>query len=136
MFVFDPSGQTASWCEVDISAYAGIKVVQDDKLYVLVSDGLKTLFGGSAPLTYTWKSKIAQLPSPSNLSFGQVQADSYPVTLKVFADAEQHTYTVTSSELFRLHSGFLAREWTVEITGTANVQQIALAHSGWELKST
>jgi len=136
MFVFDPSGQTASWCEVDIAAYSGIKLVQDDKLYVLGSAGIKSLFGGTTPLTYTWKSKIAQLPSPSNLSFGQVLADSYPVTLIVYADAAQSTYTVANSNLFRLNSGFLAREWSVQISGTANVQEIALAHSGWELKST
>jgi hypothetical protein len=135
MFIFDPTGQTATWCETDVVAYAGHRVVQDDNLYVLTASGLESLFAGNSNRTYRWISKIAALPSPINMSFGQVIANTYPVTLKVTADGTERTYTVTSSNPFRLHSGFLAREWYVEITGTSDVTGVALAQSAWELKN-
>jgi hypothetical protein len=118
-----------------VVAYAGHRVVQDDNLYVLTASGLESLFAGSTNRTYRWVSKIASLPSPINMSFGQVIANTYPVTLKVTADGTERTYTVTSSNPFRLHSGFLAREWYVEVTGTSDVTGVALAQSAWELKN-
>jgi hypothetical protein len=136
MFIFDPTGQTASWCEAEVAAFAGHRVVQDDALYMLLNSGVEALFGGSTPRTYRWISKLASMPSPTNFSFGQVVAKSYPVTLKVTADGFERTYTATSSDPFRLHSGFLARDWQVEVTGAVEVTAVALAQSGWELKNT
>lgn len=135
MFIFDPTGQTATWCETDVAAYAGHRVVQDDNLYVLTANGLESLFSGNTPRTYRWVSKIASMPAPMNFGFGQVIANAYPVTMKVTADGAERTYTVTNSNPFRLHSGFLAREWYVEVTGTSDVTGIALAQSAWELKN-
>lgn len=135
MFIFDPTGQTATWCEADVSAYAAGKVIQDDSLYVYTATGVEDLFKGGSARTYRWVSKIASLAQPTNMSFGQVVSSSYPVTMKVTADGTQRTYTVSSANPFRLHSGFLAREWFVEVTGTAEVSQVALAQSAWELKN-
>lgn len=135
MFILDTTGQTTSWCEADISAYAGHRVLQDDSLYVLTSSGLQALFEGSTYLTYTWRSKIAQLPAPGAFSFGQVQASSYPVTLNVTADGVSRSYTVSSAAPFRLQSTGLALEWVVEVVGTAVVNSISLAQSSWELKN-
>lgn len=135
LFIFDPSGQTATWCEADVGAFAAHRAVQDDSLYTLTASGVETLFGGSGKRTYRWVSKIADIPSPVNFSFGQVVAGSYPVTLKVTADGTERVYTVSTSNPFRLHSGFLAREWAIEITGTSDVTSAALAQSGWELKT-
>jgi hypothetical protein len=134
MFIFDPTGQTASWCETTLVGYAAHRVVQDDQLYVLDGSGMQSLFGGSS-LTYTWRSKIGQLPSPGTMAFGHVIADAYPVTMKVIADGVTKTYTATSANPFRLESGFMAREWEIEITGTANVTAVAIAQSAWELKT-
>ena len=135
LFIFDPTGQTASWCEAEVSAYAAHRAVQDDSLYVLTSTGVETLFGGSTKRTYRWVSKIADMPSPINFSYGQVVASSYPVTMKVTADGTERSYTVSTSSPFRLHSGFLAREWSIELTGTSDVTSAALSQSGWEMKN-
>lgn len=135
MFIFDPTGQTATWCETTLVGYAAQRVVQDDQLYVLDASGMQALFAGSN-LTYTWRSKIGQLPSPGTMAFGQVIADTYPVTMKVIADGVSETYSATSANPFRLKSGFLAREWEIEVTGTANVTAVAIAQSAWELKTT
>lgn len=135
LFIFDPSGQTATWCEADVGAFAAHRAVQDDSLYVLTSTGVETLFGGSTKRTYRWVSKVADMPSPTNFSFGQVAASAYPLTLKVKADGTERVYTVAAQNPFRLHSGFLAREWSIEVTGTSDVTSVALAQSGWELKN-
>lgn len=134
-FIFDPSGATATWCEVASVAYAGHRVVQDDALYVAGASVIEALFGGSTTLSYTWKSRIASPASPINLSFGQVVASAYPVTLRVYADGTTYSYTVADSNPFRLQSGFLAKEWQCQVEGTANVTMVALAQSSWELKS-
>ena len=135
MFIFDPTGQTATWCETEVAAFAGHRVVQDDSLYVLTASGVEDLFKGNSSRTYRWVSKIAVLTQPLNMSCAQVVASAYPVTLKITADGAERTYTVSSSAPFRLHSGFLAREWYVEVTGTSQVTEVALAQSAWELKN-
>lgn len=134
MFIFDPTGQTATWCETTLVGYAAHRVIQDDQLYVLDASAMQALFAGSN-LTYTWRSKIAQLPSPGTMAFGQVLSDTYPVTMKVIADGVSETYIAASADPFRLKSGFLAREWEVEITGTAKVTAVAIAQSAWEMKT-
>jgi hypothetical protein len=137
MFIFDPTGQTASWCETSLVGYAAHRVIQDDRLIVVDATGyVQALFAGNTNLSYTWRSKIGQLPSPGTMAFGQVVADSYPVTMKVIADGVSKTYTASSANPFRLESGFLAREWEIEISGTANVTAVAIAQSAWELKTT
>lgn len=109
---------------------------QDDRLIVVDAAGaLQALFAGNGNLTYTWRSKIGQLPSPGAMAFGQVVANAYPVTMKVIADGVSETYTATSSNPFRLKSGFLARDWEIEVTGTANVTAVAIAQSAWEMKT-
>jgi hypothetical protein len=136
MFIFDPTGQTASWCETTLVGYAAHRVIQDDRLIVVDAAGaLQALFAGNGNLTYTWRSKIGQLPSPGAMAFGQVVANAYPVTMKVIADGVSETYTATSSNPFRLKSGFLARDWEIEVTGTANVTAVAIAQSAWEMKT-
>ena len=136
MFIFDPTGQTASWCETTLVGYAAHRVIQDDRLFVVDAAGaLQGLFAGNSNLTYTWRSKIGQLPSPGAMAFGQVIADSYPVVMTVIADGFAENYSATSSSPFRLKSGFLAREWEIEITGTANVTAVAISQSAWEMKT-
>lgn len=134
MFIFDPTNQMATWTETDLIGYAAHRVVQDDNTYVVTPSGLQSLFGGTGDLTYTWRSKIAQLPAPMAMSFGQVQAQSYPVTINIIADGVATAYTATSADPFRLISGFMAREWEVEVSGTAVINSIAIAQSAWELK--
>ena len=110
-------------------------MVQDDALYVAGASVIESLFGGSANLAYKWKSRIASPASPVNLSFGQVVASAYPVTLLVYADGTTYSYTVANSNPFRLQSGFLAKEWQCQVEGTVTVTMVALAQSSWELKS-
>lgn len=93
---------------------------------------------------YSWKSKMFTQNAPLSFACGQVLASTYPVTLQVYAALETvsgpgaltlvHTQTVTSSNPFRLPSGFMAREWQVAVTGSVNLQSVYLATSMAELR--
>jgi hypothetical protein len=62
-------------------------------------------------------------------------ADTYPVTVKFYADgALKYTKVATAGGAFRLPSGFIAQNWQVEIATENPVQLVAMAHSVDELK--
>lgn len=99
-----------------------------------------------------WASRTFVLPRPCAMACGQVHAASYPVTLQLHAarvdssgqpgnrldyplgDAQAQTVVVDGPEPFRLASGFMAREWRIDVLGTATVQRILLASSMDEIK--
>ena len=65
-----------------------------------------------------------------------MQADSYGsgITFKLYADGTlQHTQTVTSDELFRLPSGYKAKEFEVELTGSTSINEVCVYESAGEL---
>lgn len=137
LLVFDPTGDGASLWESNQYFTAAYNDVGADALYVAGSGNLKKWDAGFNSLSYQWKSKLFVLARPENLSAGQVLAASYPVTLKVYADgALKHTQTVANDNPFRLPSGFRAREWQFEVSGTAEVSSVYLASSIGELRST
>jgi hypothetical protein len=89
-------------------------------------------------LTYKWKSKSFQHPNYVNFAWGQVLANSYPVTLNVYANnsgTAVATKTVTSSAPFRLPSGFKSKYWELELVGSASVLEVMVAENLEEIKS-
>lgn len=92
-------------------------------------------FDRGSNLTSTWKSKVFRLPFEDNFAIAQVQAESYPVTFKVYGDGVlRHTETVASSKEFRLPSGFRCRDWEFQIEGSVTVTEVAIANSVAELR--
>ena len=90
-----------------------------------------------SPMTYVWRSRINQLPKPTNFAWAQVEADAYPVTMRVFNGNDTdplYTLAVTGREPFRLPSGSVHRDWWVELEGTSAVYQVALAERITELQ--
>ncbi len=131
-FIFDPASKDLSF--IDTYATAGFADPATGKLYLQVGDNIVEWEGGTSLQTYTWKSKPFKAKHPTCFAVGQVFADSYPVTLKVYADSVlKHTETVQSDSFFRLPSGFRAVDWQLEITGTAYVNSVLLANSAAEL---
>lgn len=118
---------------------------------VASGSGLIALNVGSG-MDAEWASKVFSLDRPVAMSCGQVYAAKYPVTLKVYAgkiDAGSkrpkdvtypenggivHTVVVNSPEPFRLPSGFMAREWRIDVSGKLDVQAVCIASSMDELK--
>jgi hypothetical protein len=137
MIVFDFSGQGAAMTRSDVSAAtaitAGYSDPRTDTLYFAQAGNI-VRFNAGTPLAYTWRSKVFRLPKPACMSCGQVIAAAYPVTMKVFADgALRSTREVASQDAFRLPSGYLARDYSIELTGSAEVTFAGIATSMGEL---
>lgn len=123
-----------TFVDIDFYADAGFVDTQRDQLFLAVGRQLYLWTGSTTPMTYQWRSKIIEAAAPTNLSCAQVIAESYPVTMKVYADgALKHTQTVSSSMPFRLPAGFRARDWEFSLEGTAVVYAVAMGTSVEEL---
>lgn len=130
-FIYDlASGQFTMH---DIYAEAGYTDLQRDRLFLAKSDKSLRVWNDGASKTYLWRSKVFTMPQNTGFSCAQVEAESYPVTLRVYADGVlKHTETVQSRDPFRLPSG-VARDWELEIEGTAEVFAANLSTSMTEL---
>jgi len=103
-------------------------------LYLQVGNDIVKWQGGAASLTYTWKSKLYLTRAPSNYGAAKVDADAYPITLRLYADgALKHTQSVVDGLPFALPSNYLANRWEVELEGTSRVRYVALAASFGDL---
>lgn len=120
----------------------------DDSLYAVTSPAgvFDTLskWDAGAPQAYNWVSKVFTMPHPVNMGCAQVLASSYPLSITISASTDGTSnpdtmstvgvFTVSDSRPFRLPSGFLAREWQVQLSGTTAVQEVFLATSMSELR--
>jgi len=129
-FVFDLTSKQFTLSSV--TASAGYQSLRNDKLYLHLSGAVRP-WGEGSNLSYTWKSKKFTLPQPLGLTCAQVEAETYPVTAKIYADGVLiHTEAVANRFPFRLPSK-VARDWEIELTGTTEVFAAAIAHSPQEL---
>lgn len=133
-FIFDPTDARAGLIYIDVNATAAYNDPQRDALYLQVGADIKK-WDAAGARAYTWRSKIFVMPRPINPRFMQVRAATYPVTVKLYADAVlKHTAAVASSEPFSLPSGYKAREFEIQAEGTVDVKSVAVAESMQELK--
>jgi hypothetical protein len=132
-FVFDmPSGQ---FILHDIYATAAYQDVQRDKLFLTFADRTVKPWGYGAAKSYTWRSKKFTMPQIMGFSCAQLEAEVYPMTLKVYVDTVLiHTQSVTSRDPFRLPSK-VGRDWEMQIEGSNEVFSLAVANSMSELAS-
>lgn len=133
-FIFDPASGDLTYHVVE--ATAGYHDPLTGELYLCGPTGNIVSWNSGGLLLALWKSKRFMLPYPTNLSCGQVVADSYPLTAKFFADdALVHTQAVAGSDPFRLPGGFRALSYEIAVETTAEVTLMALASSMQELTS-
>lgn len=138
VLVFDFSGQGASMTTADINTDAAVTAMftdpRTDTLYLAKGTNIVRHNNGSA-LTFTWRSKTYRMPFPINIAVGQIVADAYPVTLKVYADGQlKTTKTVLDNNVFRLKSGFRAMDWEMELVGNSKITQATIASSVEEVR--
>jgi len=133
-FILDPINR--HFIDLDFYASAGYNDPVGDALYLAVGGEIvRWNHDATTDLSYTWKSKVFTSPRPVNFSTGQVIADSYPVTIDFYVDGEnKNTTTVNNADIFRLPSGFLGRDWEVEISGTSRVEAVYVADSVQSLR--
>lgn len=117
----------------NLYATAGYSDLQRDQLFVVSSNRLLKKWEQGSALTYTWKSKKFTMPYPIGFTCAQVEAETYPVTCKIYqAGTLIHTQTVASREPFRLPSN-VGRDWEIQLEGTSEVFSLDLAQSMGEL---
>jgi hypothetical protein len=134
-FIFDPRGGKNSLTDLDFYATAGFNDLEEDELYIVVNGSVKK-FAAGTNLSYTWKSRKFYNSRPINLGVAKVEADSYGsgITFKLYADgALKHTETVTSEALFRLPSGYKAKEFEVELSGSDPINEVCVYESAGEI---
>ena len=137
--IFDFSGQGAIMTESSISADAVVTAAyadaRSDTLYV--AKGANILrFNKGAAMTAVWRSRIFRTSYPVNMSVAAVDAEAYPVTMRVYAnDQLRMTKTVSSDRAFTMPSGYRADNWQFELEAATEVTRLRVATSMAELKS-
>lgn len=119
----------------DVLADGGYYDLSEDALY-LIQSGTITQWNAGTPLTYTWRSRVHEIPPGSaGLSCGKLIAYGYPVQLRVYADGiTVLDQPIQSSQMFRMPPGFtLHRDWEIEMEGSAEIASVQLATSPGEL---
>jgi hypothetical protein len=125
-----------------------------DALFVLDGTEVKKWDADAAAMTATYRSKNWVTP-PTTFPWAKVTADAYPVTLQIDAgpftateqtnmadllalfpgelafvgDCLRATHTVANGNAFRLHEGFDATEWQVQVETSQPVQAVVLANT-------
>jgi hypothetical protein len=135
--VFTLNGSDAAMTLGSTYTAAASVVPTADSLHILSGSNIVQYDKGNSNLTYKWVSKVYESPMQLNFGIAQVIADSYGdgISFKLYGDgALKHTKTVLNSDPFRLPSGYIARDWYVELTGSSKVTLVAVSQSPQELK--
>lgn len=138
MLVFNLLGSDAPFTLGSETTNAGHVVPTADSLHIVKSGNIVKMDKAATKKTYSWKSKVFEATSQVNFGVAQVMSSDFTggCTFKLYADGVlKITKIVTSSEPFRLPSGYLARNWYAVVEGSAPIQMIAIAQSMAELKA-
>ena len=142
--VFDPGSKSLEISRLTIADVFGTGVDRDeDRMFFLSRTSGVAKFKEWNPdatatfITTDWYSKTFVMPYPVNMGAYQCMFDESAgsVSIKFYADGVlKHTAAVADQEPARLPSGFLAREWAIEVESTAKVQGIYVAETIDELR--
>jgi hypothetical protein len=129
-FIYDLHAKT--WNFHNLYATGGFNDLKNDALYIIKDNGLWKWDTGTA-LDYVWKSKKFTFSEPKGFTCYRVQAEAYPVTMKVYRDGtEIVNKSVTSDSLNRLPSG-IGTDWEFQLEGNTEVYNVQIAQSPMEL---
>lgn len=154
-FVLDSSG---NFIPHDITATACYVDPVQDRMYLAIGTNIQKWDSGTLK-TSLWKSKRFNLGYPAGFSCAQIKANGFENLIFKFlatvdnpSDAANiaadsggllvangatltHTQVITGPAPFRLPSGFVARLWEFEISGTDHWTVASIAGSMTELKN-
>lgn len=87
-FIFDTRGGEPTFTTLSESnaVPGGFTDPDDNELYIIIDDDIKKFQGSATNETFTWKSKEFVTPKPISMGFAKVDAEAFPVTLKVYGD--------------------------------------------------
>lgn len=135
-FIFNPA--TGDFVRTDTHATAGYSDLETDTLYLAVGGDIQKWNRGLVRQSFKWKSSKIVLPKPSSMGALQIIGDhDTPTTVEVWADGVKisnldgtNSYvSINSDTAVRMPSGYVAREWEVQVTGTSKVDQIIIAET-------
>jgi len=155
-FIFDPRGSEKALTTLTASALIrGTFTDPDDgNSYLIIANQIKKFQGGSTNQTYTWKSKDFVPPKPTSMGFLKVDAEAFPVTLKVYGDgvviyhaviaAAGSAFTVTGTTpsfsavtiqepVVRLPAS-MHKDFAIEVSSAKVVNEVCIAESIDELR--
>lgn len=133
-FIFDPKGGKNAFVLIDEGFLASHYDADNDEYHILYKNGASTWQRGrwdqGDPLTYRWRSKVFRTPRPTNFGVLKVDADRYPVRVRIITDGEYRvSRIVMNDQPQRLPSGFKAKEFEIEIEGENPVNYVGLFES-------
>ena len=158
-WVYDPRAQESALSTLTATAETrgGFEKTDDGELYIIQGNALLNYQGGTTNKTMRFKSKTFVTPSPVSFGWVSVDAETYPISVKVFADGNvianyaigktgdvySAGYTsggsVQSVQLqepvVRLPAT-VGKEWHIEVYGDNTVNEVCLAQSIDEVKAT
>jgi len=157
-FIFDPRAENGtSFVDLDASALirGGHTDPDNSQLYLIISNTIKKFQGSNTNLTFNWKSKEFVMAKPTSMGFVKVDAETYPVRVKVYGDGSViynaviatagSAYTVTGTTpsfsstsitepIVRLPAS-VHKTFAVEVEGATIVNEICVAEAISELRS-
>lgn len=157
-WVYDPRGGEASLSTITLSSEVrgGFTNPKDGELYVIVGNSIEKYRGGSSSKTLKFKSKKFVATAPVSMGWVSVDADTYPVTVKVFGDGNliahyqlsksansftqsvstpSNTSPATIFEPIMRMPAVKAKVWEIQVEGS-DINDFCLAQNIVEIKST
>lgn len=133
-FVINPDAPQGGVVFVDAAKVWGRhNALIEDAVYLTIGNEIRRWDAG-ASTTYTWRGRPDNRLRPDTMGVAQVLADSYPVTVRVYADgALQGTKVITSAAPVRIGGRRRARTYELEIESAQPVYEILLASNMYEL---
>jgi hypothetical protein len=132
--VFDFARTPATCVELDIYCTAAYNDPRRSTLYLAQSGSINKHDAG-APMEYVYRSREYRSPSDIVPGYGKVEAESYPVTFRLYANgAMRFQKSVLNNKPFRLPA-VRSRSTSVEVQTSAQVNVIAIAETGEEIKA-
>lgn len=148
-FYFDFLDETPYFVTLALNTYPSTNALQikdlyvdptSDTLFLLVLSAdesyyiLKFNKHATNKLTGTWKSKVYSLDRPDNMGAYRLKKATGSVTLKTYpGGTEKDSITVTTETPGRLSGGFTLTDWEYQVSGTVDIDEVALASTMDEL---
>jgi len=134
--IFDFGEGASTLVETDETTAGLYSDDETDVLYLIQGDAVKGWRQGSSNLTGTWRGKIYQLPRRWSPSVTQVVANTYPVTLNLYANENATavlSLSVTNDKARKLKVLRDEKTWEIEVVSDDEIESIVLSTSMQDL---
>jgi hypothetical protein len=119
---------------LDWHATAGYYDPQRDALFLVVNGALVKFDEATSYCTAIWRSKVFYSPRPINIGAIRVDATSYPVSVRIYADGKHRgTFSISSASPQRLPDGYTAHTYEFEVHTATEVMRVDIAQTIKEL---